>query len=154
VTGVIQSWASDIVRQLSSYTEVSPSGTGLHIIVQARLPAGGRRTGHVEMYDRARFFTMTGNRVDQTATAVEARQAEIDALHAKTFAKKRVAATASRRAPADQPHTVEAIRSSLPRRAQARFDRLWSGDTAGYPSPSEADLALCVLLVTGVGDDE
>src|SRR5215475_4799115 len=38
-TGEIAQWAKDFVSQLDSYTEYSPSGTGLHIITQAHVPA-------------------------------------------------------------------------------------------------------------------
>lgn len=59
-TGEIQEWAAAIIRQLNGYAEVSPSGTGVHIIVRGSLPEGGRRKGQIEMYDRGRYFTVTG----------------------------------------------------------------------------------------------
>ena len=34
-----------------------------------------------------------------------------------------------------------------------KFRRLWAGDTAGYPSHSEADQALCNLLAFWTGGD-
>src|ERR671920_770461 len=34
-----------------------------------------------------------------------------------------------------------------------RFSRLWNGDTSGYGSPSEADLALCGMLAFWTGGD-
>ena len=39
-TGQIASWASEIVGALDSYTEFSPSGTGLHVLLRAKLPQG------------------------------------------------------------------------------------------------------------------
>ena len=43
-TGEIESWALEIVRHLNSYTEVSPSGTGLHIWIKGSYPrVGGTR---------------------------------------------------------------------------------------------------------------
>jgi primase-polymerase (primpol)-like protein len=38
-TGEIADWAWTIIRALDSYTEVSPSATGVHIIVRGKLPA-------------------------------------------------------------------------------------------------------------------
>src|SRR5262249_17868058 len=35
-TGEINPWAQQIVHALASYTEVSPSGTGVHLFVQGR----------------------------------------------------------------------------------------------------------------------
>jgi putative DNA primase/helicase len=40
-TGEIASWASEIVRELNSYTAFSPSGTGLHVLLRAEFPPGG-----------------------------------------------------------------------------------------------------------------
>lgn len=59
-TGEVEAWAAQIVAELGSYTELSPSGKGVHIIARGELPEGRRRKGRVEMYDQDRFFTMTG----------------------------------------------------------------------------------------------
>ncbi|MDP9455596.1 MAG: hypothetical protein M3Q60_07340 [Actinomycetota bacterium] len=59
-TGEVADWAARIVGGLDGYTELSPSGTGLHVIVKGKVPSGGNRRGPVEMYDQGRFFTMTG----------------------------------------------------------------------------------------------
>jgi len=59
-TGEVQAWAAEIVSLLDSYTELSPSGAGLHIISKGRIPAPLKR-GRVEMYSIERFFTMTGH---------------------------------------------------------------------------------------------
>lgn len=48
----------DSVRE--GYVEVSPSGTGIHIIVEGTVRRGGMRRGKVEMYSRDRFFTISG----------------------------------------------------------------------------------------------
>ena len=65
-TGVIEPWALDIVKDLDSYTEISPSGSGLHILVHGELPPGRRRRGRVEMYSDGRYFTVTGEHVEGT----------------------------------------------------------------------------------------
>ncbi|MGC2270526.1 MAG: hypothetical protein WA555_06285 [Candidatus Sulfotelmatobacter sp.] len=36
-TGVIEPWAQDIITSLNSYTEVSPSGTGVHVWTTGQL---------------------------------------------------------------------------------------------------------------------
>src|ERR687894_488035 len=58
--GEIESWAAEIVEQLDSYTERSPSETGAHIFVKAKLNGSRRRSGGFEVYDERRFFCMTG----------------------------------------------------------------------------------------------
>ncbi len=42
-----------IVELLDSYTEVSPSGRGLHVWVRGKVPGDRRRRGKLEMYDSA-----------------------------------------------------------------------------------------------------
>jgi putative DNA primase/helicase len=58
-TDEVAPWAIQIIKALDSYTELSPSGTGVHIIAKGRIPRSGRR-GPVEMYSQDRFFAITG----------------------------------------------------------------------------------------------
>jgi putative DNA primase/helicase len=60
--GEIALWALEIVRHIDSYTELSATGGGLHIIVRGDLP--NRRKGDVEVYSSKRFFTMTGHTIE------------------------------------------------------------------------------------------
>ena len=60
--GEIAGWALEIVRYFDSYTELSATGTGLHIIVRGEVP--NRRKGDVEVYSSKRFFTVTGHVVE------------------------------------------------------------------------------------------
>jgi primase-polymerase (primpol)-like protein len=60
-TGEVARWAQKIISDASEgYIEVSPSNTGVHIIVEGCVRDGGIRRGPVEMYSRDRFFTITG----------------------------------------------------------------------------------------------
>ena len=63
-TAEVAVWAMQIIGDLNSYTEFSPSGAGVHIIATGRISCGGRR-GPVEMYDSGRFFTMTGHVLEE-----------------------------------------------------------------------------------------
>jgi putative DNA primase/helicase len=60
--GEIAGWALEIVRYFDSYTELSATGTGLHVIVRGDVP--NRRKGDVEVYSSKRFFTVTGHVVE------------------------------------------------------------------------------------------
>jgi putative DNA primase/helicase len=84
-TGEIADWAQDRMTQLTSYTEITPSGTGLHILVQGTLPPKGRRKDPIEMYNYARFFTMTGWRVPESAPTIEASPGPLAALWCDLF---------------------------------------------------------------------
>jgi putative DNA primase/helicase len=54
--------ALEIVRYFDSYTELSATGTGLHVIVRGDVP--NRRKDDVEVYSSKRFFTVTGHGVE------------------------------------------------------------------------------------------
>lgn len=170
------------VRQLDSYTEKSISGQGLHVICKGVLPPGGRRKGGIEMYDRSRFFVMTGKALPGLLWVNE-RTAALAKLHGVVFgevqgAPQALAAPAAAGAVAPsavlaeepalaaatpRPGPVSARPLSLPddellRRARSAahgdgFDRLWRGDASAYPSHSEADLALACHLAFWTGGD-
>jgi primase-polymerase (primpol)-like protein len=57
-TGALEEWAAEIVRGLDGYTEVSPSGRGVHVIVRGKAP--NKKRGKVEAYSERRYFTMSG----------------------------------------------------------------------------------------------
>lgn len=92
MTGEIAPCAQGIIDRLRSYTEVSPSGTGVKIFLRARLPENAKHdaeygTGSVEMYDSGRYFTVTGQHVSGTPVTVEDRQDELNALYDNVFGK-------------------------------------------------------------------
>lgn len=58
-----EEFTNRIVHSLNSYAEYSHSGEGVHIICKGTLPEGRRKSQHVEMYDKGRFFTMTGKTI-------------------------------------------------------------------------------------------
>ena len=60
--GEIAAWALEIAGYFDSYTELSATGTGLHIIVRGDGP--NRRKGDIEVYTSKRFFTVTGHIVE------------------------------------------------------------------------------------------
>lgn len=152
-TGAMAVWAQKIVNRLASYTEVSPSGTGLHILVQGELPPGGNRKGHIEMYGHGRYFTMTGNHLEGTPLTIEDRDSEVKALHAQIFAAEKVSV---RKEQPVQPGLLsdQALIEKAKNAANGeKFAKLWGGDKSEYPSQSEADLALCSILAFWTGCD-
>jgi hypothetical protein len=102
-TGRVTDEAMEIVRRLNSYTEISPSGVGLHIFVRARdypIPLGQSVTHHyghkVEMYDHGRFFTITGRHLPGTPFTVEERSVELCQVHETIWGAERGDASAAR----------------------------------------------------------
>ncbi len=77
-TGEIEPWAQEVIEELDSYTEISPSGTGVHVLVRAELPEGRNRKGRFETYDCGRYFTVTGHHLAGTPPTIESRQAQLE----------------------------------------------------------------------------
>ena len=90
-TGEVDAWASAIVATLDSYTEVSPTGTGLKVWVRARKPPGRSKvkyeSGEVEVYDQGRYFCMTGHRLEGTPATVNERDEQLAAVYLQVFGK-------------------------------------------------------------------
>jgi hypothetical protein len=89
-TGTIAPWAQAIIGKLDSYSEVSPSQTGIKVFLKGELPAGAKHNtphegGSVEMYGAGRYFTVTGKHVAGTPGTVERRQAELTTVYARIF---------------------------------------------------------------------
>lgn len=151
--------AAEVLARLNSYTERSPSGTGVHVFVRACLNGGRHKTeatpwgGAFEVYDRGRFFTVTGSRLRAALPTIEARQAELDALCREMFPPTEPPS------PGRRATVVEADDAVLIDRAHdalngAAFAALWRGDTSGHGGDdSAADLALCSHLAFWAGDD-
>lgn len=156
-TGQPEAWAKTIVDQLDSYTEVSPSGTGYHVYVRGELPPGGNRSGNVELYESARFFTVTGDHVPGTPTEIHNRVAALWTVHAEHIADE--TASTEVNANTDATPTGNSLSDedllSRARRAKngEKFTRLWRGDTSGYDSHSEADMAFACMLAFWTGGD-
>ena len=140
-TGALEPWAAQIVEELGSYAEVSPSGTGVHIIVSGELLPGRRRRGQVEMYSEGRYFTMTGVVIPDAPLVVgEASEALAD-LHARTFDADSESTDTTGVAGEPDDLVLDLLRT------EPEFAALMHGKwTEKYPSQSEADLALCSLL--------
>lgn len=162
-TGEVEPWAMQIVEELASYTEYSPSGTGLHVIVKAKLPPIGNRAGKVEMYDSGRFFTVTSRHLSGAPDAPEERQEELCALHARLFRNAEQDKPSPNGTSNSEPYETtsshrlsdaEVLRRAMSAANGERFARLWAGDRTGYASDSEADLALCSILAFWCGPDE
>lgn len=154
--GDLTTAAARIVDRLGTYTEISPSGRGLKLFLRGALPPGGNRKGKVEMYDRGRYFTVTGRHLRGTPTTIEERQRELEAVHAEIFAPPAPRA-ASHRSAAIRPLAEDG--ELLARARSARNGRkfmalFYAGDLSFHRGDdSAADLALCGLLAFWCGGD-
>ena len=156
--GTVEPFAAEIVERMKSYTEYSPSGTGLHILCFVKLPAIGNKKGlengcAIEMYNHGRYFTVTGN-VYGEERGIGERTKEFAAIHEQYFKK-----VAPEREPVIVPQVrdftdMELLEKMFNSQRGYEIRRLYNGDTGGYASHSEADLALVAHLLFWTGGDE
>ena len=144
---------TELVKQFGSYTEVSQSGTGLHIICKGKLPGKAIKSKTVEMYDSGRYFALTGNVYDNKESLCDAQEA-INSLYGELAAAR---AEAQRKPTEPQSSGLslddtKLIEVAVNARNGSLFCDLFQGKIEGkYSSQSEADLALCNILAFYTG---
>jgi putative DNA primase/helicase len=153
-TGEITAWGQKIIQQAMSYTEVSPTGTGIRIIAKGTLPPEGRKKGDIEIYNTGHYLTLTGHHVVGTPLKIHERQSEIQAIHTDVFGPRNQNGKNPAGNTSPQLSDGEILDRAFSAKNSAKIRQLYLlGDTSGYNSSSEADLALCDLLVFYTGTD-
>jgi NrS-1 polymerase HBD domain len=162
VEGKLVPAAQQIVDAFGTYTEVSPSGNGVKMIVRGRKPQGARCKSktiegfkETEVYDAKRFFTLTGRRLPGTPESIADGQVALDDLCRRLWPPKQ-----RRTLPVPTPGTsaIPDDQSLLTRMFRSKHGdairRLWDGDTSAHGNDqSAADLALCNHLAFWTGRD-
>lgn len=76
--GVINLYAREVLKKFPhTYAEISPSGTGIHLIVQGVYPSDlghkfmSEKMGTLEIWTTERYFTVTGNRIENAPLVVQ-----------------------------------------------------------------------------------
>ena len=151
--GELSDIAKDICEMINSYTEMSPSKTGLRIIVKGEDLAYDRSKYYlknpnngVEFYVSGmtnRFMTITGN------TIVQLPVRSVTASDLTSFLDKYMRKNKSKpEALTDEQIITKADQNE-------RFRALFSGDMSAYNNDhSSADLALCNILAFWTGKDK
>ncbi|MFB6234919.1 MAG: hypothetical protein ABEH81_00720 [Halopenitus sp.] len=164
--------ANDIMQRLSTYTEASQSGTGLHLVCEGtRLPDRSAKgdlndRGSIEIYDGGQYIVLTGDQVGPYETIQDGHQVgdededalsklqreylpsqsnsvETQAQEAK-FNLESVSRDSTGVRVEDVRRTLEEYAKQKRRWAQRALD-LWdspANSDYGYSSASEADMAL------------
>jgi primase-polymerase (primpol)-like protein len=152
--GTIAPSAMEWIKRFRSYAELSPSGDGVHVVIKAKLPGKGRRSGKIEVYDCGRYFTMTGDHIPDTPFAIHDGQCPLEQLSLELFSSPAPEVTArylTDRTPLSDDELI--VRAASARNGD-RFKRLWAGETSDYENDhSRADLALCRILAFWCGGD-
>jgi putative DNA primase/helicase len=155
VTGVVaMAWASDVLDNVPSYTEISPSGTGLHILALGMKPGPACKHNHngacIEMYDTGRYMTITGHGVAGTAPTIEPCANAIAYVYQRYVehtltTNGRAHSVITRWSPAMSDDEV--LTRALRAKNGAKVSALLDGDTSAYGGDdSSADLALVSIL--------
>lgn len=159
--GVISSLASDIIAIMDSYSEFSPSGTGIRIIFKAdpidygksRYYINNRSLG-LEVYvsgHTSRFVTLTGNAFQDRG--VHERTEALMAVLEKYMAKPVKLQDTKRDVPGSFLSDESVIAKAMYSRQGEKFRSLLEGNVPDSMSHSEADLSLCTILAFWCGGD-
>lgn len=144
-TGKISDLARETIDLFCSYSEKSISGNGIHIIIKANnisLDKKRNDTIGIEVYNTERFFTMSGDVLDNIPCEVFDRSEEL-----KTFINKYLPSSpkASPKQIVSTSLTVEEVLKRAT--SDEKFQLLYNGDTSAYMDDhSRADGALVMKL--------
>jgi len=139
--------AREVLERTTTYTELSPSGKGLHLLVFGEVESF--RRGKVEVYSGGRYFTFTGRTLPGRREVLR-DQAFLDWLEGRFKGEREKRPVASPKA-SFQGGPDDLVARVL----SSRYAPLWTGNwqSMGYASQSEADLALAGYLVYLTGGD-
>jgi len=159
--GKLTSMAQDIVDTMNSYTELSPSGTGIRIIFKVtglsydkkRYYINNRKIG-LEVYVAGmtnRFVTLTGNAIRECG--IEVRTTELLTILEKYMIKTVKERKSKTAAPGSYLTDESVISKAMISKQGEKFKSLWNGTIPEEKSHSEADQALCTMLAFWCGGD-
>ncbi|WP_407540997.1 hypothetical protein Q0M94_06305 [Deinococcus radiomollis] len=144
--------AAALVNELQSFSEISVSQQGLHVLVRGQLPGSRRRTAALELIDTG-FLALTGQRWPGTPPGITGRQAQLDRLYRSAFP---AAAPAESAAPLPTLSDDALVQRLLQARNGHRVRALLlEGRTENnFATPSERDFAVVRLIGWATDDPE
>lgn len=154
--GELSEIAKEIISTLSSYTEISPSGSGIHIFCSADIPNIGRKNKEVnlEIYNNNRFFTFTTN-LWGIKKDVENRTEEVKSIVSKYFPVKDQVRLHDNSIYREIRLDVNEILQKALESKDRNFTDLYNGNTGKYNNDwSRADLAFCNKLAFWCNKDK
>ena len=165
--GVFDPAVKRYIESADSYTEFSPSMQGIHIFCMGIKPGARCRHGSYEMYDNARFFTVTGNRIPGAGKSVRNTQGLIDSIYNEQInqgapdsgqgairEKQRVYVGKVSVSACSKLSDSEIFKKCIEAKNSKKFLDLFNGKTGAYASASEAEFALCRIIAFYTQDFE
>ena len=168
-TGEISEGGLKIIEMFDSYTELSPSGYGVHIFIKAdpnfKLPfhkhsmkpngieryenkngVRMKKEPEIELYNCGRYFTVTGNifgEIKPLSERTEALKKFYSMYHDRKKIEPRSVSIPTHDLSLDDDEVLERAMNSS---NGLQFRELYYGNISGYASHSNADQALCSFL--------
>lgn len=169
-TGALKDYARGLIAELGTYTEVSPSGTGVHMLMLAdsktpelqRSYRQDERTGRdaIEIYTKTQFLTVTGNALPGCADVIRDDAAGTETLRGvvRRYFPERVQGTAGadRRDDTAERRQIAAPPAGLPPertdaevleamfRKKPRLSALYHGGDCSYYKGDHSSAALAL----------
>ena len=173
--------AQEIIKYLDSYSEISPSGSGIHILTRGKKPSetvskiknrrsledGSQIITEYEIYDRGRYFTFTGETLKGCERGLEERQEQIDKVY-RLFESRKEEELSRRRSHSNTNQTGGSSKRAVSSETDSQLwekmflsrngeeiRRLFNGDLSVCKGDhSSCDLALCNHLAYWTNLDE
>jgi hypothetical protein len=163
--GTIKHKFANVLSTLKSYTEISPSGNGLHIFIKCEEhpyywkdeptdehPEGmehfGRKKNDLEIYSKARYFTITGMKWNGCPLKIIEYTADVVRKICDQILGTRDEVKFTHTTPMSTQLSDEDILKITSHASNAhKFNNLWNGSKSEYnDDDSAADMALASLL--------
>lgn len=133
------------MNSTKTYSEISMSGKGIHIIGKAKIPGDRRRKKNVEMYTDGRFFAITGNFFGNNNEVNEIPKTQMDFLYKRYLENDNVINHDFSKTSWNDGNDLsvnEIVQTALSSSTGHRFKLFMDGGWEKvYSSQSEADLA-------------
>ncbi len=160
-TGEIHPEALTEVARLGSYTEVSPSKTGLKVFLKGKKPGARCKNkdapwgGAIELYDKDKFFTVTGEHLTGTPLNVRDRHEAYERAYERFFGPGGEDTEGGYEVWNTGLTDEQVIVKAAFAKHGEKFRRLfYDGDTSGYGGDdSTADMALVGMVAFWTGPD-
>ncbi|ACA41633.1 DUF927 domain-containing protein [Lysinibacillus sphaericus] len=151
--GVFNEVATSVIDSLDSYTEFSPSKTGVHLIVKGKMPDWVSGTGKksskygIEIYSYGRYFTFTGDR--ENGNEIQERTDEVAKLLETYFTRDEMAAFANVIIPqgvANKEEDSVTWQRMFNSKQGEKIQAMYRGELIIDNDHSSTDLSLCNYL--------